>query len=211
MNQTFNLKLATDNLSANANMLGTTIAQLQSVQVQVYAAFSEQQLYLTYTIRLPTQALAEQLYWPDWNSRCVSFRDYLWEQTCLECFITNDEKSYIEVNASPNGYYALYQFEDYRQPSTLPPSALLQKDSLNRACILWSNTEVDDKHSLHYQRRFSVLLDQLPYNLLSATTETLLHPCVILYLGGTALYFAPNHATPADFHQRVHWLAVDHH
>ncbi|MGD1855242.1 MAG: DOMON-like domain-containing protein [Leptolyngbyaceae cyanobacterium] len=50
-------------------------------------------------------------------------RDHLWEGTCFEVFIgLPDSPCYWEVNASPNGDWNVYRFEDYRQAMTAEPA-----------------------------------------------------------------------------------------
>ena len=148
MVQTFKLCLATETLEADAEQLGVTPTQLQDIQVIVDVTFIQQPipcLSFTYHIRLSNSHLAAQLNWAEWQATKVSFTDFLWEQTCLECFVANgfDEHNetagYIEINASPNGHYALYQFESYRNSELLPPPPLLQADKDTRASIDWHN------------------------------------------------------------------------
>lgn len=262
MSQLFQLQLATENLDANAQQLGVSVSQLLAIQITVSATLIPQstlQLYLNYEIQLPNQYLADQLTWPQWQQQQVKFTDYLWEQTCLECFIASElepvandtttieyPNSYIEINASPNGSYAVYEFNSYRQPSSLPPTPLLQPNSNQRANINWTTCAVsqsklsiqsllksDSKLSIEsstviypctssdnpdyfYECGFSVGLDQLA---MTATTEAdatsfnhnigLLHPCVILSFNKVALYFAPRHANPPDFHHRQYWTAFN--
>lgn len=218
MSQTFILKLATDNLINDAKKIGVTAQKLLQIEVKVTAdlyqdpdiSATPSSLSLSYEIKLPEKTFIEQLQWSSWHKKNVSFNDYLWEQTCLECFITNNKTGYIEINANPNGQYAVYQFEDYRTPNTLPPTPLLLDSPKNQASIEWTNGSVTtiDTSSTR-QRSFHLPLAQLPYDLLSESTTTYIHPCVILYFGDTALYFAPNHASPADFHDRQYWSAFD--
>lgn len=222
MSQTFILKLATDNLINHANKIGVSAAQLQQIVVTVTASIADlantdsdelnakssavnTSLNLRYEIELPSITLLEQLQWPLWNKEKVGFKDYLWEQTCLECFITNNAASYVEINASPNGQYAVYQFADYRTPATLPPTPLLIKDSQHPAAIQWHDTALASSDILTKQRRFSISLDKLPYPILNPDPTALIHPCVIIYFNEIPLYFAPYHTSPADFHQRQHW------
>lgn len=264
MSQIFNLCLATDTLAADANQLGVTIADLQSIEVEVVATLvnraviaqlTEWQLQLDYCITLPLDSLAAQLYWPTWQAEQVGFADYLWEQTCLECFLTgglinsavsinkNDIQTnpYMEINASPDGRYALYQFADYRKPATLPPTPLLQGNGQTRASIDWTATPFSvsnaaDNAALqadsmptpsfndplaagaktyHFERSFYLSLNQLSQ--VQTTNDEIgieyIHPCVILSfdtkLGKTALYFAPNHAAPPDFHDMQYWPVFD--
>lgn len=264
MSQIFNLCLATDRLAADANQLGVTIADLQSIEVEVVATLvnraviaqpTEWQLQLDYCITLPLKSLSAQLYWPNWQAEQVGFADYLWEQTCLECFLAGglinsavsinenniQTNPYMEINASPDGRYALYQFADYRKPATLPPTPLLQGNGQTRASIDWTATPfsvsnaadnaalqsgsmttpsfndplIADAKTYHFERSFYLSLNQLSQ--VQTTNEEIgieyLHPCVILSfdtkLGKTALYFAPNHAAPPDFHDMQYWPVFD--
>lgn len=266
MSQTFNLCLATDTLTADAQQLGVTIEALQSIQVEVVATLvqiasinqtaqqPEWQLQLDYRITLPLESLAAPLDWPTWQPAQVRFVDYLWEQTCLECFLagglinstisingadTDKTAPYIEINASPDGRYALYQFADYRKPATLPPMPLLQADKRTRALIDWAankwtaNTEqqsaslptesfiallspkTTSSKTYHYERSFNLSLSQFPHTKtdIDDTVIGYIHPCVILsfdtIFGKTTLYFAPKHASPPDFHNVQYWSLFD--
>ena len=309
MSQTFYLCLATDTLAADAQTLGVTIEDLQSIQVEVIVTLAqtnqiaqtaqitrsaqqpEWQLQLDYHITLPLKSLAAQLDWPTWQPTQVGFADYLWEQTCLECFLAgglitdrlidnsvsindaneigidgvdaNKTSAYIEVNASPDGRYALYEFTSYRNPATLPPTPLLQTDGQTRAFINWTashcpasngagsngianngiaNNDIANAeqnslsaqiepaidsltpntstaNSYLYQRRLTVPLSQLSNAkaFIDDIGIEYIHPCVILSfattvstrLGTTALYFAPKHASPPDFHNLQYWSVFD--
>ena len=233
MSQIFNLCLATDTLAADAEQLGVTIADLQGIQIEVVATLvnraktaqptnTKWQLQLDYCITLPLKSLAAQLYWPTWQAEQVGFADYLWEQTCLECFLAgelinsavsinennNKTNPYMEINASPDGRYALYQFADYRKPATLPPTPLLQRNGQTRASIDWTATpfsvsNTSDNAALqagsiptpsfnnpltagaktyHFERSFYLPLGQLSQG--QTTNDVIgieyIHPCVIL-------------------------------
>ncbi|WP_201596141.1 DOMON domain-containing protein [Psychrobacter vallis] len=237
MSQTFDLCVATDTITNDAQQLGVTVDELKRIGIHVSVKIVRHpilQLQLSYQVALPTQSLATQFNWPTWQSAHVGFVDYLWEETCLECFITgrlvNDDdtvsadntESYIEMNASPDGRYALYQFERYRHPNTLPPMPLYQPDGHTRISVNWtdnikppvmsvksplSNTASLAHKSYHYERSVGLPLTQLPNQqyAIGHTTIKHLHPCVILWFGETALYFASSHATPPDFHNRNYW------
>ena len=244
MSQRFDLRLATEALIEDAQQLGVTVETLQNISVQVNATLIEQPeayLELEYFVTLPTGSLATQFNWSRWQPEQVGFKDYLWEQTCLECFLagflisssskdsdrspnTNGTTAYIEINANPNGQYALYEFDSYRSPAILPPKPLMQADGQTRAAIDWiyySDTLkplIDSTVSVHthyqYQRRFRVPLSLFSplHDKVESRSDTLvkyIHPCVILYFGDTALYFAPKHASPPDFHNRQYWASFD--
>ncbi|OLF39022.1 MULTISPECIES: hypothetical protein [unclassified Psychrobacter] len=193
MSQLFTLRLATETLSADAEQIGVCIEELQNIRISVKASLvlSERKLWLSYQIHLPSAMLAAKLDWPVWQQSRVCFTDYLWQRTCLECFVSSkvadETTNYIEINASPNGQYALYKFDDYRTPSTYPPLPLSQADGTTKAKITWakslSNQQVEQVNSLkphpilanhsvdlsstrftskyQYQRCFGVSLDQL--------------------------------------------------
>ena len=285
MSQTFNLYLATDTLAADARQLGVTIEDLQNIQVEVIVTLvqtakrtqteqiaqstqqKEWQLQLDYRVTLPLESLAAQLDWPTWQPTQVGFVDYLWEQTCLECFLArtlidsaasinntnemgidsingNKTSPYIEINANPDGRYALYQFRSYRNPTILPPTPLLQADGQTRAFINWtashclasnSTTNLEQNplskqikpfidsltpniittKTYLYERSFSLSLSHMhnKEDVINDTGIDYIHPCVILSFsttfGTTALYFAPKHASPPDFHNLHYWSVFD--
>ena len=125
MNQTFTLCIATETIASDAQQLGVTVDELNRIRVHVSADIVQTpilHLQLTYHVTLPSKTLATQFDWPDWQQARVAFADYLWEETCLECFISgglignemgqiDHTNAYIEINASPDGRYALYKFE----------------------------------------------------------------------------------------------------
>lgn len=238
MSQSFDLYLATETLADDAQQLGVTVKALQQISVQVSAtlvAQPEAYLQLEYRVTLPLKCLAAQLTWPKWQADKVGFKDYLWEQTCLECFLagslissssskdndkspkTNMTMSYIEINASPEGQYALYEFDSYRSPTTLPPRPLMYADGQTRAAINWidgNNPKLLTHEPYHHQRSFRMPLDSLTsLNRKSDYSNDALikyiHPCVILSFGEITLYFAPKHASPPDFHNRQYWTPFD--
>lgn len=187
-------------------------------------------LYLSYFIHhsesentADSSNLAAAVGWLDWQQQQVAFCDYLWEQSCLECFIGGPTTDYVEINANPAGAFALYHFSDYRQPDTMPPPPLYNHSPCNgnskpvayqqRASIDWQSDMlqnlVDDASAYPLasalSRHFSLQLAQLPAPLLPLSQ---LHPCVILMLGDIPLYFAPKHAHPPDFHNRAYWTTL---
>lgn len=252
MNQSFNLCISTETIAEDAQQLGVSIEALENISIEVSAEIIQQpalQLVLTYQVTLPSQTLANQLNWRTWQQIQVNFTDYLWEETCLECFIAGSEvdgskinnedivasdqtephkiplqqtTAYIEINASPDGRYALYQFESYRNPAVLPPVPLYETDGTTCASINWHNckeladisgenplssTPMVAQTAFRYERSFSLPITQLPnqqYAIANMRIEQI-HPCVILWFGKTDLYFASGHASPPDFHNRDYW------
>ena len=239
MSHSFRLHTPDHTLIADAARLGITPSLLRCIDITVTATIITRPqpiLQLTYDIRLPNIQLAARLCWPQWQAGQVAFTDYLWQKTCLECFIApHHGTEYVELNASPCGQYALYQFTDYRTPSLMPPTPLLTTDQSKPAHLCWGkdqtvepltyqgllnlhNTQHLNKERLaeqvfspcsHYHRQLSVALEQLPSAVFGSAPQTAIgwiHPCVILWFGDVDLYFAPAHAAPPDFHQRRYWL-----
>lgn len=236
MSQTFILGIATDTIASDAQLLGVSLDELKRICVLVSADIVRQpalHLQLTYQVTLPTPSLAAKLNWLTWKPQQVGFSDYLWEETCLECFITGDlikgeashantTDAYIEINASPDGRYALYQFESYRNPATLPPTPLYDVDGYTRMGIDWADEAMQQRPTVNtslyntsspaspfqsHERRFRLPLTQLPNQQFAFNNTVIkyIHPCVILKFNETVLYFAPNHASPPDFHNCHYW------
>lgn len=162
--------------------------------------------------------------WHPWQEDQVKFSNYLWEQTCLECFVTGNGAEYVELNAAPAGAFALYHFDDYRQPATLPPRPLVAASrsiatangSTFQSMVQWHPqassaphfgylphaTIEQDYKGAYLSRHLSIDLTQLPPSL---SLIRQLHPCVIIYIADIAFYFAAQHASPPDFHNRRYW------
>ena len=104
MSQTFHLCLATDTLAADAQTLGVTIEDLQSIQVEVIATLAqtnqiaqtaqitrsaqqpEWYLQLDYHITLPLKLLAAQLDWPTWQPTQVDLQIIYGSKLALSAF-----------------------------------------------------------------------------------------------------------------------------
>lgn len=110
-------------------------------------------------------------------------RDFLWQATCLECFIFDaHSKHYWEYNFAPNGAFALYAFDSYRQksnePPCKPPLIFLKK--------------IKNKHFI-----FKIIPQTLP-----PFNHPHFHFCVVLKnKKGELFYFAEKHfKEKPDFH-----------
>ena len=113
-------------------------------------------------------------------------RDELWMQTCFEAFLkAKDSVRYIEFNFAPNGDWAAYQFERYRQGgSDLDIAAPdIQMESRPDKLIL------------------TAAIGALPTDLLSGQIQ--MGPAAILQTHqDTRSYWALEHpADQADFHR----------
>ncbi len=145
------------------------------------------QLQLEYQLAWPAGDSATAVLLPN-SQAAIQRRDQLWEHTCLELFIAiPGEKRYWEVNMAPNGDWAVYRLDDYRQG--LRPESQLA--------------------ALPFQvhRQLGLLELRLHWNLpaeLAAAAELELGAsAVIEHLDGEISYWALNHPAPqADFHHR---------
>lgn len=114
-------------------------------------------------------------------------RDGLWQQTCCEIFIAaQGQRGYLEFNFAPNGDWACYAFETYRQMIT--PPQLPAPPSI--ACQI-----TDDGFCL------IALVDR---NILpTAPAWDLGVSAVIEDIAGSKTYWALQHSGPQpDFHLR---------
>lgn len=122
--------------------------------------------------------------------------DFLWEEDCMELFFSEKNNGgYIEINATPDGRYNIYEFSGYRMPNTLPPiqSHHYQFTWLNANTLAW----------YHHQRFMITRKDN------HLITITQFNPTAVLYpsrQNNFALYYANNHTQPPDFHQHSRWL-----
>lgn len=199
------------NVSYTSNYIKNHIYSSDNTSKEAYKNTQRQASLNRPNLPLSLSQLQEALDWQPWQASKVLFTDYLWEQSCLECFIAGVRSEYIEINANPAGQYAVYHFDNYRYPAELPPRALQVSTvtSGQQALIHW---HANNPHSLdmttmanssnHLARHFSFDLMQLPT---AISTLHQLHPCVILNLAGVSFYFAPQHTNPPDFHDRQYW------
>ncbi|MDO4426914.1 MAG: hypothetical protein Q4B88_02180 [Moraxella sp.] len=133
--------------------------------------------------------------WAVFNPHNCQHADFLWEKDCLECFIGIDEHAYFEVNASPNGAFALYHFESYRNPAHLPPKATKALD------FQWKNIGLNQPEDGWFVSEFCFQIG-LP----SGFIPTTLNPTVILHPDGEPIFYAHTHANPPDFHDKAFWV-----
>lgn len=185
-----------------ALLLTPTPAPSDCPQVVVHAALQGNRLSLSYHIR--TKSPYD---WAVFNPHNCRHQDFLWENDCLECFISIDEHAYFEVNASPNGAFALYRFDDYRTPKQLPPPATQAPTFTWQALTInqpITNSSPNDAHA--FQSQFHCVI-HLP----DTCTPVKLNPTVILHPDGEPIFYAHTHATPPDFHDKAFWVDFDAH
>ena len=150
-----------------------------------------------------TLQLSYQVHSCDWfntlNSECTNpaRKDFLWEGHCLECFfkLQGDDKRYFELNYSMGEFYNLYQFDDYRTPSHLPPVRAGGK-------LVVAQSDVDDTETVKYYH-LSVTLDDI-----ANMTIGKINPTAILYRDGAPIFYAAQHADPPDFHDKAFWRDI---
>lgn len=213
---TLALSPALDDCPCSDDSHSRWLKRLQAVQVEVsFFLSSRGQLHLDYQIyhsQHPNGKI-DGLNWSTLKTADARFYDYLWQRSCLECFIGDQHHShYVELNVSPSADYALYYFDAYRQPKQMPPRRLAITTppviTAHRTANNSSqyNTHVFDnpRHDFGYHRHIQLDTKQLPTGLQDCQ---LIHPCVVLLIHGTPIYYAHSHPTPADFHNRHYWLA----
>jgi hypothetical protein len=145
------------------------------------------QLQLNYRLEWPAHDAAAAVRLPD-SKAPPQRRDQLWEHTCLELFIAiPGEKRYWEVNMAPNGDWAVYRLDDYRQGLRPEPQLSALPFQVHRQLGLL-------ELRLHWN---------LPAELAAAAELELGASAVIEHLDGKISYWALNHpALQADFHHR---------
>lgn len=118
-------------------------------------------------------------------------QDFLWQQNCFECFIELDNsQGYLEINANKHTQYAIYEFDDYRTPSHLPPPV-----SKRQLAFFMASGQMSDMAFVGFGVRFKSLV-----------SITKINPTAIIYKDSTPIFYAVNHATPADFHHKDFWV-----
>ncbi len=145
------------------------------------------QLQLNYRLEWPAHDAAAAVLLPEFKA-APQRRDQLWAHTCLELFIAiPGEKRYWEVNMAPNGDWAVYRLDDYRQGLRPEPQLAALPFQLHHQLGLL-------ELQLHWN---------LPAELAAAAELELGASAVIEHLDGEISYWALNHPAPqADFHHR---------
>lgn len=120
--------------------------------------------------------------------------DFLWENNCLECFFEFGDEKYFELNFSPAGKFALYEFDDYRTPNHLPPK--------QASGSVFANFDQSLSGFMTYH--IGVKLD----NIQTFKNIKKINPTAIIYKDGTPIFYAVNHATPPNFHHKDFWISM---
>ena len=82
--------------------------------------------------------------------------DRLWEHTCFEAFVAvAGERAYRELNFSPSGAWALFEFRDYRDGGALadPPPVPAIAIETSRAGLTLAAVVALDRWSASYRER----------------------------------------------------------
>lgn len=88
------------------------------LQISADAKVHQGSLLLSYKVEAP--AAGPKVVWPQTQTKESSLdgeqrRDELWKTTCLEAFMLFLDGSYIEMNFAPEGLWAAYCFDSYRE------------------------------------------------------------------------------------------------
>lgn len=123
--------------------------------------------------------------------------DYLWQDNCLECFLEYDgADAYFEVNMALDGRHNAYRFDGYRTPKVMPPRRAKQSDLF----VAPYRLSYDDLAGFYV--RHLVLMGN------KHARPTRIHPTAILYHNGEPIFYAVNHASPPDFHNKDFWQTL---
>lgn len=164
--------------------------------------------------------------------------DYLWQSNCYELFLAFDntpDSPYIEINFSPEGYFNIYHFDGYRKPKRMPPPRLelteKQRQQLvnfynvaeDRQVIFWQESTpqqqkirdlVEKNFPLKSNHSRLVMMVEVAFLAklckVMPTDNIWLNACGVYKdtISGELAYFAHQHATPPDFHDKKYWLLV---
>lgn len=133
--------------------------------------------------------------WPSGNAGRL--KDNLWQHTCAEWFIAKSGTTYIELNYSPSGDYAVYGFYDYRQRSEQLTGQLQQS-------LLAPELQL----SKSAQQAQLIITQRLPFSL--SNTDRMAVTFVLKTISGQSYYYAYRHRrASADFHDNETWTSVD--
>lgn len=164
-------------------------------------------------------------------------QDYLWQHTCFECFISPDsqpQRPYLEVNLAPSGQFNLYYFDNYRTPNTMPPRRLpveaLQygrdinffNEPIDCQTVFWQTATDDMRQALQtietvivkkpLQNRLGMIfrIDALNRLFNRHNNSFAINPCFVYQQPSDERisYWAIQHATPADFHDKSIWQVL---
>jgi hypothetical protein len=115
--------------------------------------------------------------------------DKLWQRTCFEAFIgVKGKRSYYEYNFSPSGQWAIYAFENYRQPIESMPQCkpLIQVHQTGK--------------TLRMTVRLSA--DLLPNNALKQTLQLALTAVIEEHAHSKSYWALQHDLEKPDFHHR---------
>lgn len=70
------------------------------------------------TVRFEVEGASRVVFPPEIGE--TERRDELWKATCFECFVALAAPAYCEWNFAPNGNWAAYRFDDYREAMSKP-------------------------------------------------------------------------------------------
>lgn len=163
-------------------------------------------------------------------------QDFLWENHCYELFLAFDNQPnspYLEINFAPTGEFNLYHFDGYRSPTQMPPRRLQATPKERQQLINCYNVR-HDWHAVFWQdslphqqamrgivenhhpldentHRLVMLIDvKLLAKLLGVkiTDKIWVNPCAVFKGEKETFYFAHQHASPPDFHDKKNWIEL---
>ena len=154
-------------------------------------------LELSYGVLVSASAGLSSLRLPgglvDGEQRGGSRRDELWSTTCFEAFLgLPGQEAYWEINLSPNGDWAVYHFDHYRQ---------------GQSCQALSDEPVIRLERRHHQLRLDARLPISPWWPGTVAPEFALTTVLDCGAAGCSHWSVAHPDDRADFHQRHLFLA----
>ncbi len=130
--------------------------------------------------------------WPQQQS--IHFARRLWTSTCLEFFIRKkDEAPYLELNLSPSGAWAAYEFEAYREGA---------QDRTDVQCVSIKSAIQANRATLRAELMIREIVENVDKDWITSFTA------VIQSIKGEISYWALTHPTDRpDFHDKRGFIA----
>ena len=120
-------------------------------------------------------------------------RDELWTTTCFEAFLgLPGQEGYWEINVAPNGDWAVYRFDRYRE---------------GQACQSLLRDPVIELRRRHHQLRLNAVLPISPWWPSSVAPELVLTTVLDFGAAGCSHWSVAHPKQRADFHDRSLYLA----
>jgi hypothetical protein len=128
------------------------------------------------SLRYSVEGALDRVLWPE--SRAAARTDDLWKHTCFEAFVQPEgQAGYTEINLSPSGHWATYQFDQHR--AGMRNAAAIPELSW-RSPTLVARVELDDIADADWRLGLTAVIEAID--------------------GSTSFWALERPAGPPDFH-----------